>query len=205
MLIIFFKRKDKNMLELEKYLLNFEEVKKLKAIDNLPSKWQSHQTVYDHILAVLDQVRLICPNNKIMIICAVLHDLGKLVTKTIKNGYIIFPKHADLSVVLAKPIIDTLIEEKKILTAREEFIVYYIIENHMKPMKDGLPWTQKSIEKFLLLYDSSLDERFELLLLFTDLDIRGSNPNRIPKGVWTKEIQNIKDAINIYKKGKRYE
>lgn len=187
------------MLELEKYLLELPMVVKLKSIDNLPSRWQSYSTVYNHILAVIDQIRIMCPHDKVMLICAALHDVGKALTRKMKNGLVIFPGHADISKTLASPVVTEMADNKKI-SYSQMYETMFIIENHMRPAVGGL-WTKSMVQKFLFKFDNQIDNKFNRLLQFSDLNIRGSNPQRIPSGVWVKEIQLLKDAIDKYHRG----
>jgi poly(A) polymerase len=182
--------------ELGDRLVLLPEIQCLKNVESLPSKWHTSPTVYLHTLSVMhysitlysDEINQL---SKMMLIIAALHDIGKPETKIIKDGFVTFPKHADISKVKAKPIIHQLIFDG-IITNKQGEDILLVIENHMRPMGCGLEWTPRATRRFIEKADDILD----ILLRFTDIDIRGTNPSRVPiTGLWTKEIQLLRDAI----------
>lgn len=190
------------MTALIERLLEFDEIQKLKDVINLPSKWQSYFTVYDHTVSVMEQACKLYPYSRVMLVCAGLHDIGKALTRKEKNGFIIFPSHADISNILVKEhnLLRILFDEK-FISGPEVLECQFIIHNHMRPMGSGV-WTKESAKHLLFNLRNKSNNIFDHLLEFTDIDIRGSNPIRIPTdSLWTKEIQSLKNAIEELKRG----
>jgi hypothetical protein len=190
------------MIALIERLLEFDDVQKLKSIVNLPSKWQTYPTVYDHTVAVIEQACKLYPYSKIMLVCAAFHDIGKILTKKEKDGFIIFPGHADISNIMVKEnnLLRILFDDK-FISGSEVLECQFIIHHHMRPMGAGL-WTKESAKHLIFHLKNKNNDMFDHLIKFTDIDIRGSNPNRIPTdSLWTKEIQSLNNAIEELNRG----
>ena len=95
--------------------------------------------VYGHIMDVVDKV----PNNLLLRISALLHDIGKIQTQTSTDGKISFINHEYKSSKLAKQILIR-------LKYPMDFIkqVCFLIENHMYPKMYLSSWKDSSVRKF---------------------------------------------------------
>lgn len=181
------------MQKFKNLLLNLGIVTQLKNIEQLPSKRHTHKTVYEHTVEAMSQASLWYPEDKIMLICAAFHDVGKTNTLTIKNDYRMFPNHHTCSCELCDTILQGFVLGEYI-TKREYSECMCIIYNHMRAK--NLLWNKLQTLGFV--------QRFESLnilnkaIQFADIDIRSRNPLIIPEGEFTEEVQALKDAIKQY-------
>jgi len=122
---------------------------------------------FAHTLAVVDG----CKGNPLpVMLAALLHDIGKVCTKTEDERGVHFYGHEDAGAELAADILWRMKYPNKII---EE--VYFLISNHMrlKPFGDVCP-KDKYIRH--LQYDCGTTERFEHLLTLIDADNKAHAP-----------------------------
>lgn len=107
----------------------------LQQLDETPQdeKWHPEGSVWQHTLLVVDEVfklaqaeRLSKEAAEILLVAALLHDIGKPVTLQRRDGHIYFPNHAQEGERLAKDILD-----KIGIQGREQTAILNLIVNHI--------------------------------------------------------------------------
>ena len=112
----------------------------LKATQNIEQPKQYHnKDVFGHIMDVTDKI----PQDLLLRVTALLHDIGKPNTKSEINGKISFIGHELKSSILSRQVL-------KRLMYPSEFIkqVCFLIENHMYPKMYTNSWKDSSVRKF---------------------------------------------------------
>lgn len=146
--------------------------------------------VWVHSLAVLDND---CKNFEPDIICrlaALLHDIGKIKTRTVKDGKVHFYDHEYVGVDIVK---DILIRLKFDNNTIDE--VCFIVKNHMRTKgfgDDCKKMKDKSFYKFT--YISGDMERFERVCRVIDDDNLAHEKSHCIKGQYTAFINKAKDT-----------
>jgi putative nucleotidyltransferase with HDIG domain len=117
-----------------------------------PKKYHN-KDVYGHIMDVVDSV----PNNLLLRISALLHDIGKPQTQTNVDGKISFINHEYIGSKLAKQILIRLKYSMDVIKQ-----VCFLIENHMYPKMYLSSWKDSSVRKFANKLGNNI-ENIELL------------------------------------------
>ena len=122
--------------------------------------------VAEHTLAVLEyHCNVFEPNLPERLACF-LHDIGKVYTKSVKNGKIHFYDHEHMSAELSIDILKKLKYDTN--TIKE---VWFLIKNHMRTKQAGIGgrlMKDKSLNK--LLYECKTNERFMSLMRVIECD-----------------------------------
>lgn len=113
----------------------FRRFPSIQRLDETPQdeKWHPEGSVWQHTLLVVDEVfklaqaeRLSKEAAEILLVAALLHDIGKPVTLQKRDGHIYFPNHAQEGERLAKDILD-----KIGIQGREQTAILNLIVNHI--------------------------------------------------------------------------
>ncbi len=119
-----------------------------------PKKYHN-KDVYGHIMDVVDSV----PNNLLLRISALLHDIGKPQTQTNVDGKISFINHEYIGSKIAKQILIRLKYSMDVIKQ-----VCFLIENHMYPKMYLSSWKDSSVRKFADKLGNNM-ENIELLYI----------------------------------------
>ncbi len=110
-------------------------------------------SVFEHTLAVLDKTEPMLPNR----LSGLFHDVGKLVTRTERNGEVHFYSHEDMGALMTETILRNMKYSNDIIKK-----VRLAVKNHMrlKSIKDNRTPSNKAIRKL----QSDLGEDIDLVL-----------------------------------------
>lgn len=177
-------------MDLFDILIELPEVQALKEVHQHPSKWHELDLAFDHTAEVMKQARGMYPGSTIYLVSAALHDIGKALTVELKKDHVTFYKHDAHSYAMARPILKSLIKQDLIPTWMEDDILF-IIDHHMRPLGNDVEWTLRATRRFR----DRMNTRMELLMQFSDLDVRGTRPSKIKDTMWVEEIIQLREAL----------
>lgn len=141
-----------------------------------------HETVLYHSLSVVEK----CEKDSITRLCALFHDIGKLVTRTEEDGKVKFLQHHKEGAPLAEQILRRLKVDNNTIK-----IVTLVIKNHMKLKQAGPKGTlisDKALRKFIL----SCEEELDRVLSVIDAD----NKSHAPDSNLPIQISSIRERID---------
>lgn len=114
-----------------------------------------------------------------------LHDLGKVYTRTVEDGEVRFHKHEQVSRLLSSGILHRLRFAKELRNR-----VLFLISNHMKPGQYDEEWTDSAIRRLMRNAGDMLDDLIEM----SQADISSKNPRKVRRNVRSLEslVERIK-------------
>jgi len=147
-----------------------------------PSKYHK-EDVFEHTTRVLDQVR---PDSEDLRLAALLHDVGKLTTRTIEEGVAHFFGHEDVSAEMAEEILRRLRFPNKTIED-----VKTLIRGHMRPHQYKPEWNDKSVRKLMRDMGPLMDNLLEL----AEADVRGASAEEADVNRRTGYLQELRERI----------
>jgi len=114
-----------------------------------------------------------------------LHDLGKVYTRTVEDGDVKFHKHEQVSRLLASGILHRLRFTKELRSR-----VLFLVSNHMKPGQYDEGWTDSAVRRLMRSAEDMLDD----LIGMSQADISSKNPGRVRRNIRSLEslVERIK-------------
>lgn len=181
----------KNVVRSLKFLVKTELMRHLipeiYSIINLHQNTKYHcKDVWNHTLDVINNT----PAIKNLRWAALLHDIGKASTLTIKNGEIHFYCHEVVSAKTAEKVCDRF----KMSNADKKEIIF-LVKNHMKANLYKQEWKNSTVWKFV----KEAGEYLDNLLLLSQADITSHNKDKVGKSL--ANLNALEKRIKTLQKG----
>jgi len=107
-----------------------------------------------------------------------LHDIGKVYTRTVEDGEVRFHKHEQVSRLLAAGILYRLRFPRELRNR-----VLFLISNHMKPGQYADEWTDSAVRRLMRSAGDMLDD----LIGISQADISSKNPAKVRRNIRSLE------------------
>lgn len=155
---------------------------------NQNKKYHS-KNVFKHTVDVIQNL----PNDPILRLTGLLHDIAKPYVKEIINGEIHFYRHELLGSIMARDILKRLKFSNKIIDR-----ISFLVENHMKPNLYNSNWSNSAIRRFI----KDMGEYIDDIFLLSAADITSHKPERVKKHL--EELNELKNRVEEQKNYKEY-
>ncbi len=143
-------------------------------LSDMPSTVQDKQHTHKDVLAHTLRVLAGVPAEPLLRLAALLHDVGKPKTKSVKDGKIHFYRHEDVGARMTRDILKRLRVDNA--TATE---VTRLVALHMRSNLYTSDWTDGAVRRFI----REIGDSRERLLALSRADITSYRPRRIEAGL----------------------
>lgn len=140
------------------------------ALRTMPATGGRHKDVYRHTLLVLSRT----PPDPVLRLAALLHDIGKPVTKTVEHGAVHFPGHAEVGAEMARRRLRRLGAERELVDA-----VTALVALHLRANSYEDDWSDSAVRRL----DRDAGDQLARLLALSRADVTSARREAVERAL----------------------